>query len=579
MLASRLFIHTVREVPAEAEVASHQLMLRAGFVRQLAGGIYSWLPLGWRVVSKIAAVVREEMNRAGAAEVFLPAVQPADLWKKSGRWEVYGDELLRMSDRHRREFCFGPTHEEVVTDIVRASVASYRQLPFNLYQVQTKFRDEIRPRFGVMRAREFVMKDAYSFDADADGMRRSYETMRDAYCKIFDRLGLSYRMVEADSGAIGGSHSHEFMVLADSGEEAIVFCDADGYAANVDRAVCAPPSGERPSPKEEMKKISTPGVRTIAALSEFVGGLPPEKSLKTMIVRGDDGDAAMVLRGDHSLNLTKAAARPEIGANPRMASPEFAKATIGAGFGSLGPVGMPLPVVADFGVKNAADFVCGANEDDFHYVGVNFGRDLPEPVFADLRSAQAGDVSPNGGGALELRRGIEVGHIFQLGDKYSQALGASALGADGKSRAILMGCYGIGITRIAAAAIEQRRDEAGAIFPEAVAPFEVAVAPVGWSRSENVRAAAEKVYGELQALGADVMLDDRDLRPGVMFAELDLVGIPHRLVIGDRNLKEGRAEYKPRSGGDAELVPLERAAEFAAEKIRAAKRQAGTVKE
>ena len=571
MLASRLFVHTGRETPADAEVVSHQLMLRAGFIRQLAGGIYSWLPLGWRVASKIAGIVREEMNAAGAAEVFLPAVQPADLWKKSGRWEVYGEELLRFPDRHRREFCFGPTHEEVVTDIVRASVKSYRQLPFNLYQIQTKFRDEIRPRFGVMRAREFIMKDAYSFDADADGMRESYRVMRAAYCRIFDRIGLSYRVVEADSGAIGGSHSHEFMVLADSGEEAVVHCDAENYAANVERAACAPPAGKRPPPREAMKKIATPGVRTIAALDQFLGGLPPEKSVKTMIVRGDAGEAALILRGDHSLNLVKAAARPEVGANPRFAPPEEAREKIGAGFGSLGPVNMPLPVVADFGVMHAADFACGANEDDFHLTGVNFGRDLPEPVFADLRNAEPGDPSPGGRGVLSLCRGIEVGHIFQLGEKYSEALGATVLDAEGKSRPILMGCYGIGVTRIAAAAIEQGHDEAGAIFPEAVAPFEVAVAPIGWGRSAEARAAAEKIYGELKSAGADAMLDDRDLRPGVMFAELDLAGIPHRLVIGDRNLRNGQAEYKSRRSGESELIPLDRAAEIIREKIRAAK--------
>ena len=572
MLASRFFIHTDRETPAEAEIVSHRLMLRAGFIRQLAGGIYSWLPLGWRIVSKIARIVREEMDAAGAAEVFLPAVQPADLWKQSGRWEVYGDELLRFSDRHRRDFCFGPTHEEVVTDIVRASVKSYRQLPFNLYQIQTKFRDEIRPRFGVMRAREFIMKDAYSFDADEEGMRQSYEAMRAAYCRIFDRIGLSYRMVEADSGAIGGSHSHEFMVLADSGEEAVVYCDAEEYAANVERAACAPSAAKRPPPKEEMKKIPTPGIRTIAALDEFMGGLPPEKSIKTMIVRGDSGEAALILRGNHTLNMIKAAARPEVGANPRFAPPEEAREKIGAGFGSLGPVNMPLPVVADFALQNAADFVCGANEDDCHFTGVNFGRDLPEPVFADLRNAEPGDPSPRGKGVLSLCRGIEVGHIFQLGDKYSRALDAGVLDAEGKTRPILMGCYGIGVTRIAAAAIEQGNDEQGTVFPEAVAPFEAVVAPVGWGRSAEVRAAAEKIYEELKSAGVDALLDDRDMRPGVMFAELDLIGIPHRIVAGERNLKEGRAEYKSRKSGESELLPAAEIAERVAEKIRAAKR-------
>ena len=572
MLASRLFIHTDRETPAEAEIVSHRLMLRAGFIRQLAGGIYSWLPLGWRIVSKIARIVREEMDNAGAAEVFLPAVQPADLWKQSGRWKVYGEELLRFSDRHRREFCFGPTHEEVVTDIVRASAKSYRQLPFNLYQVQTKFRDEIRPRFGVMRAREFIMKDAYSFDADEKGMRKSYEEMRAAYCRIFDRIGLSYRMVEADSGAIGGSHSHEFMVLAESGEEAVVYCDAEQYAANVERAPCAPPAGKRPPPGETMKKIPTPGIRTIAALDEFMGGLPPEKSVKTMILRGDNGDAALILRGNHTLNMIKAAARPEVGSNPRLATPEESREKIGAGFGSLGPVNMPLPVVADFALQNAADFVCGANEDDHHFTGVNFGRDLPEPVFADIRNAEAGDPSPKGKGVLSLQRGIEVGHIFQLGDKYSRALDAGVLDAEGKTRPILMGCYGIGVTRIAAAAIEQGNDEHGAVFPEAVAPFEVAVAPVGWGRSAEVRDAAEKIYHELKSAGVDALLDDRDMRPGVMFAELDLIGIPHRIIVGERNLKEGRAEYKSRKSGESELFAAAEIAARVAGKIRAAKR-------
>ena len=572
MRASRFFIHTLRGEPAEAELASHRLMLRAGFVRRLASGIYSWLPAGWRAARKVADIVREEMDAAGAAEVFLPAVQPTELWRESGRLEDYGPELLRFPDRHGREFCLGPTHEEVVTEIVRAAVDSYRQLPFNLYQIQTKFRDEIRPRFGIMRAREFLMKDAYSFDIDADGMRASYERMRAAYCRIFDRIGLRYRMVEADSGAIGGSHSHEFVVLARAGEEEIVYCDEERYAANVDRARLSPPPLDRPPPGRAREKIATPGVDTIASLADFLrargDAVAPERNVKTMIVEGDSGMAAILLRGADGLNLKKCEALAAVGANARLADLARAQSKIGAGFGSLGPVAMPLPVVADYGLLNAADFACGANEDGFHYVGVNFGRDCEEPPFADLRFARAGDVAPQGG-LLRAARGIEVGHIFQLGDKYSRALDCKVDSAAGAPTPILMGCYGIGVTRIVAAAIEQSHDDAGPILPPAIAPFAVAVAPIGWGKSETVRAAAEKLWSDLNAAGIDALLDDRGLRPGVMFAELDLLGIPHRLVVGDRGLAAGEIEHKSRATQKVQMLLVESAVDFMRAQIAA----------
>ena len=557
MRASQFFIYTNKETPVEAELISHQLMLRAGFVRKLASGIYSWLPAGWRIVRKITDIVRQEMDAAGAAEIFMPAVQPADLWHESGRWDAYGAELLRFSDRHDREFCMGPTHEEVVTDIVRRQISSYRQLPFNLYQIQTKFRDEIRPRFGVMRAREFMMKDAYSFDMDSDGMTKSYEIMRAAYCRIFDRIGLKYRMVEADSGTIGGSYSHEFMVLADSGEEIVLYCANSGFAANRERCQTLPPTAERPAPQGAMEKIHTPGVKTIAALAAFLPEAPPpQRNVKTMIVKGAAGTAAVLLRGDHTINLIKASRHPVIGDNAELAPPEQTKTLIGAGFGSLGPVNMPLPVIADYGIQPAANFVCGANEDDYHYINVNFGRDCPEPTFADLRNAVAGDPSPCGGGVLSENRGIEVGHIFQLGDKYSAAMNADIHLPDGGKRPLLMGCYGIGITRIAAAAIEQGHDERGIIFPDAIAPFTVAIVPIGGQRAPAVRDAAEKLYSECRAAGIDVLLDDRDLRPGVMFSECDLLGIPHRITIGARSLQAGEVEYKHRRDDAVQNIPI-----------------------
>lgn len=572
MLASRFFIHTLRGEPAEAELASHRLMLRAGFIRRLASGIYSWLPAGWRAARKAAAIVREEMDAAGAAEVQLPAAQPTELWRESGRLADYGPELLRFADRHGREFCLAPTHEEVVTSIVRAAVGSYRQLPCNLYQIQTKFRDEIRPRFGVMRAREFLMKDAYSFDIDAAGMRESYERMRAAYCRIFDRIGVRYRMVEADSGAIGGSHSHEFVALAEAGESEIVYCDEERYAAAADRAPLPPPPGERPPPSRAREKIATPGVDSIAALADFLRArgeaVAADRNVKTMIVEGDAGMAAILLRGADELSLKKCETLAAVGGGARFADAARAQSAIGAGFGSLGPVGMPLPTVADFGLRNTADFACGANEDGFHYVGVNFGRDCEEPPFADLRAARDGDRAPQGG-VLRAARGIEIGHIFQLGDKYSRALDCAVDSADGVATPVLMGCYGIGVTRIVAAAIEQSHDDAGPILPPSIAPFAVAVAPVGWGRSETARAAARKLWSDLNAAGIDALLDDRDLRPGVMFAELDLLGIPHRLVVSERGLADGEIEHKSRAGGKPQRIPIATAVEFMRAQIAA----------
>lgn len=561
MRASGLFINTLRDAPAEAEVASHQLMLRAGFIMPLAAGIFTWQPLGLRVVRKIEAIVREEMNAAGAAEVLMPAVQPAELWHESGRWQLYGKELLRLQDRHERDYCIGPTHEEVITDLVRRNVTSWRQLPVNLYQIQTKFRDEIRPRYGVMRAREFVMKDAYSFDRDTDGAMKSYQAMRAAYSRMFDRIGLEYCIVPADSGAIGGNLSEEFLVLADSGE-AQVARDGDGYV-NLDQLPCPGPDGERPAAGMEMKKIDTPGVGSIEELREFLDEPPPlDRCVKTMTVAGENGVAAVLLAGDAQLNLAKAGHHPAIGAGARLAEEAEVRDAVGAGFGSLGPVGMKLPVVADQQLRTCADFACGANEDGKHLLGVNFGRDCPEPEFADLRMAQPGDRGADGQ-ELQLRRGIEVGHIFYLGTKYSSALKASFESEGSGARTIDMGCYGIGITRIVAAAIEQGNDERGIILPDAIAPFSVAVLPLG--QEAAVQAAAQELYANLRTAGVDVLLDDRGLRAGPAFSDLDLVGIPHRLVVSKRSLAENAAEYKHRRSEDTRQLPL---AEATAELVK-----------
>ncbi|HSN52351.1 MAG TPA: proline--tRNA ligase [Woeseiaceae bacterium] len=545
MRYSEFGLTTLKEVPAEAEIVSHQLMLRAGLIRRLASGLFTWMPLGLRVLRKVEKVVREEMDRAGALELLMPAVQPAELWQESGRWEEYGPLLLRMRDRSEREYCFGPTHEEVITDVARRELRSYKQLPINFYQVQTKFRDEIRPRFGVMRSREFIMKDAYSFDLDEDGMRIAYQKMHAAYTAIFERLGLRFRVVDADSGEIGGSRSQEFHVLADSGEDAIAYCDADGYASNIETAATEVPAGERPAPSQQMEKIVTPGARTIEALRKFIG-ITAEQTLKTLIVEGEERPVALVLRGDHELNAVKAQKIPGVATPLTMADADTVRRVTGCEPGFAGPIGLDIPVYYDHATAVMADFVIGANESDMHYTGVNFGRDIEVPATVDLRNVVEGDPTPGGSGTLSIARGIEVGHIFQLGSKYSSAMGAKVLDSDGRERILEMGCYGIGVTRIVGAAIEQNHDERGIIWPEPLTPFNVVLVPINMHRSEAVRDAAQSLYAELTDMGLEVLLDDRDARPGVKFADAELIGIPHRLVISERNLANGEVEYRHR---------------------------------
>ena len=560
MRASQFFISTLREAPAEAEVASHKLMLRAGLIRRLTNGVYTWMPLGLRVLRKVEAIVREEMNASGAIELLMPAVQPAELWQESGRWAQFGPELLRFKDRHERDFCLGPTHEEVVSDIARREIRSYRQLPLNFYQIQTKFRDEIRPRFGVMRGREFIMKDAYSFHADRASLERTYREMYDCYARIFTRLGLKFRAVAADPGAIGGTGSHEFHVLAESGEDAIAYCPASDYAANVELAEALAPAAPRPVPREAMRKVATPGIRTIADLSHFLD-LPAARMVKAVVVDGMDGRPVLLLvRGDHELNLAKAARLAEVGKPVVFATPGTIRAAFDADPGSLGPVGFAGIVVADRAVAAMSDFVTGANENDQHLIGVNIARDFPEPLVADIRNVVAGDPSPDGRGSLEICRGIEVGHIFQLRTKYSSAMNLTVLDDKGKPAVMEMGCYGIGVTRIVAAAIEQNFDERGIIFPLAIAPFEVAITPIGYGKSARVKDVADRLHGELSAADIDVLLDDRDERPGVMFADSELAGIPQRIVVGERSLKQdqvecqGRRETSPRSCALGDVV-------------------------
>ena len=545
MRFSEFPLTTLKEVPAEAEIVSHQLMLRAGLIRRLASGLFTWMPLGLRVLRKVEAVVREEMNRAGALELLMPAVQPAELWQETGRWDQYGPLLLRMSDRHEREFCFGPTHEEVITDIARRELRSYKQLPVNYYQIQTKFRDEIRPRFGVMRSREFIMKDAYSFDIDKEGLELSYQKMHDAYSAIFERLGLRFRIVEADSGEIGGSKSQEFHVLADSGEDAIAYCDEDGYASNIETAATLPPSVARRPAKQALEKIATPGVKTIDELCRLLE-TTADQTVKTLIVEGTDGPVALVLRGDHELNAVKAQKLAGVASPLTMADDATIRRATGSQAGSLGPVGLDLPVYFDHAVAALADFTCGANEAGYHYTGVNFERDLPLPETVDIRNVVAGDPTPGGSGRLSIARGIEVGHIFQLGDKYSKAMSATVQDSDGKDRVMAMGCYGIGITRIVGAAIEQNHDANGIIWPEPLTPFDVVLVPINMHRSDTVREAAEALYAELSEAGLDVLFDDRDVRPGVKFADAELIGVPHRLVIAERGLAAGELEYRHR---------------------------------
>ncbi len=562
MRVSRFPLFTVKETPADAEVVSHQLMLRAGLIRKLAAGIYTWLPLGLRVLRKVEAVVREEMNRAGALELFMPAVQPAELWQESSRWQQYGPELLRIKDRHERDFCFGPTHEEVITELFRREIKSYKQLPVSFYQIQTKFRDEIRPRFGVMRAREFLMKDAYSFHLDPASLRETYDAMYEAYSRIFSRLGLKFRAVLADTGSIGGAHSHEFHVLAESGEDAIAFSTDSDYAANVELAEALAPTGERPAPGGALTRVHTPGIKTIAELCDFLN-IPAERTVKAIVVEGvDERPVLLMVRGDHELNAIKAEKLPQIKLPLTFASTDAIRAAFGASPGSLGPVGFDGAIIADRTVAKMADMAVGANADDWHLTGVNFGRDCPEPEVADIRKVVDGDPSPDGCGALAIARGIEVGHVFQLGQKYSAAMSAVVLGEDGQPATVTMGCYGIGVSRVVAAAIEQNHDERGIVWPAAMAPFQVAVLPVGASRSAAVREATESLYQELLAAGIEVLLDDRDARPGVMFADMELIGIPHRVVIGDRNLAAGQLEYRGRCDSDNTLVARERLLEW-----------------
>jgi prolyl-tRNA synthetase len=557
MHASRFFLATLKEAPADAELISHKLMVRAGLVRRIAGGIYTWMPLGLRVVRKVEAIVREEMNRAGAIELFMPAVQPAELWQESGRWQKYGPELLRLRDRHERDFCIGPTHEEVITDIARREIRSYRQLPVHFYQIQTKFRDEIRPRFGVMRGREFTMKDGYSFHADLTDLQREYRNMHDTYTRIFTRLGLKFRVVAADPGSIGGTGSHEFHVLADSGEDAIAYCPQSDYAANVELAEAVAPTTPRAIPKEEMKKVPTPGKKTCEDVTALLG-VPLERSVKAIAVIRKAGEAfhLLLLRGDHALNEMKTS--KSIG-EFRFASEQDIEQHMGCRAGYIGPVKgrSNVVIVADWTVAKMSDFICGANEAGFHLTGVNFGRDLPEPALvADIRNVVDGDPSPDGTGTLEIQRGIEVGHIFQLRTKYSEAMKATFLDEGGSTRPFEMGCYGIGITRIVGAAIEQNHDERGIVFPEPIAPFQVALVPIGYGKSTAVREAADSIYRVLTEAGFEVLLDDRDERPGVIFTDMELIGLPHRIVVGERGLKEGLIEYQGRRDREPRKFPL-----------------------
>jgi prolyl-tRNA synthetase len=564
MKTSKFFIATQKEVPAEAEIASHRLMLRASLIRRLSAGIYTWLPLGLRVVRKVEAIVREEMNRAGAMELAMPVVQPAELWQESGRWQEYGPELLRFKDRHEREFVIQPTSEEVITDLARSELKSYRRLPAHFYQIQTKFRDERRPRFGIMRGREFVMKDGYSFHADHADLEREYRNMYETYTRIFSRLGLRFRAVAADTGAIGGTGSHEFHVLAESGEDAIAFCPQSDYAANVEFAEALSP-GARPAAQEAMRKVATPGRTKCEQVAELLG-VPLSRTVKALAVMHDRDFMLLLVRGDHELNEIKT--QKLIGPFRFAGDAEIERA-LGCKAGTIGPVGASARVIADRAVAALADFVCGANEEGYHLAGVNWGRDLPEPEAADIRNVSAGDASPDGKGRLEIVRGIEVGHIFQLGAKYSKAMNATFLDEKGETRPFEMGCYGIGVTRIVGAAIEQNHDARGIVFPAPIAPFAVCIVPIGYHKSAGVREAAERLYRELQENGIDVLLDDREERPGVLFADMDLIGIPQRIVLGERGLAAGNVEYKARRDEKATDVPLAAAARFVRERLAA----------
>jgi len=568
MRVKKFFLSTLKEAPADAEIVSHSLMIRAGLIRRLAGGIYTWMPLGLRVVRKVESIVREEMDRAGAVELFMPAAQPGELWQESGRWHKYGPELLRLKDRHDRDFCIGPTHEEVITDIARREIRSYRQLPVHFYQIQTKFRDEIRPRFGVMRGREFLMKDGYSFHADYEDLQREYQHMYDTYTRIFNRLGLRYRAVAADTGSIGGTGSHEFHVLADSGEDAIAFCPSSKFAANIELAEALAPDTPRAAPSELMEKVPTPGKTRCEDVAQLLG-LPLEHTVKAIAVVHEGGFTLLLLRGDHELNEVKTQKLP--GLDPfRFATEAEIEHYLKCRAGYIGPVGVDERVltIADRSVATMSDFVCGANDSGYHFTGVNFGRDVTEPALvADIRKVVPGDASPDGMGGLEIVRGIEVGHIFQLRTRYSEAMGARFLDENGRKQLFEMGCYGIGITRIVGAAIEQNHDERGIIFPEPMAPFQVALVPMGYARSREVRATADAIYRELTTVGIEVLLDDRDERPGVMFADMELIGIPHRIVVGERGLKEGAVEYQGRRDKQTARVALGEVASFLRSKL------------
>jgi prolyl-tRNA synthetase len=555
MRLSQYPISTLKEVPGDAEVVSHQLMLRAGLIRRLAAGLYVWLPMGLRTLKKVEQIVREEMNRAGALELCMPTLQPAELWVESGRWTKYGPELLRFKDRHDRDFLYGPTHEEVITDIARRELRSYKQLPVNFYQIQSKFRDEIRPRFGVMRAREFLMKDAYSFDTDQAGLAESYRRMYEAYSRIFTRMGLKFRAVQADGGSIGGDTSQEFHVLADSGEDAIAFSDGDDYAANLETAATVAPAEPRAAATQPLTKVPTPNARTIAEVCALLG-VTPAQCVKTLLVDGTEGGVvALVIRGDHELNAVKSQKLDGVAKPLKMASAERIRAAAAAEPGFIGPVGFKGKIYVDHAAARLADFVCGANEKDMHYRGVNWGRDVPDQPSVDIRNVQEGDPSPTGRGTLKIVRGIEVGHIFQLGQLYSAAMNASVLDEQGKALTMYMGCYGIGVTRVVAAAIEQNHDANGIIWPEALAPFQVVLVPINYQKSTKVQETADALYRDFNAAGIDVLLDDRDARPGVKFADSELLGIPHRIVIGERTLATGNLEYRDRRETESTEIP------------------------
>jgi prolyl-tRNA synthetase len=567
MRTSQYLLATQKETPADAEVISHQLMLRAGMVRKVAAGLYNWLPTGLRVLNKVAEIVRDEMNKAGSIEILMPVVQPADLWQESGRWEQYGPELLRIQDRNKRDFVLGPTHEEVVTALVKNEVSSYKQLPLNLYQIQTKFRDEVRPRFGIMRGREFTMKDAYSFHMDQSSLELTYQDMYQAYCNIFERIGLDYRPVIADNGSIGGSGSHEFHVLADSGEDDIAFSNGSSYAANIEMAEALAPVGERPVGEKELAKVATPKQRSIEEVAAYLD-ISAEQTIKTLIVLGKSDDkgrqglVALVVRGDHQLNDVKGEKQAGVFSPLTLASEQQIEDSLHCSIGSIGPVGLTIPVIVDRSAAHLADFVCGANQTDFHYTGVNWGRDVSDFTIADIRSVMVGDPSPDGQGTLEIKRGIEVGHIFQLGNKYSQAMNCGVLDENGKFQVLTMGCYGIGVSRIVAAAIEQNHDKFGIIWPDAIAPFKLAIIPMNMHKSPRIQEVADKLYNELKAMGVDVLLDDRKERPGVMFNDMELIGVPHTIVIGERNLDEQKVEYKNRRSGEKQMLDVNTVSEF-----------------